>query len=103
VVPGDVIIKGQVRGQGTIYAGRNIHIVGAITYQQAPMHNYSLQRHQQTGEIAVYQCLGGGEKLGWVCDNGDYYNKAGCKVDPATGTPEVPCIPKPANNECVPP
>lgn len=32
VVPGDVIIKGVVQGRGTIYAGRNVHIVGEVTY-----------------------------------------------------------------------
>jgi hypothetical protein len=36
VVTGDVIIRGQIEGQGTIYAGRNIHIVGDLTYQQPP-------------------------------------------------------------------
>lgn len=32
----DVVIKGVVQGQGTIYAGRNVHIVGSITYAQGP-------------------------------------------------------------------
>jgi hypothetical protein len=36
VVTGDVLIKGVVTGQGTIYAGRNVHIVGNITYQAPP-------------------------------------------------------------------
>ena len=36
VVNGDVIIKGTVSGQGVIYAGRNIHIVGNVTYKTAP-------------------------------------------------------------------
>lgn len=36
VVDGDVIIKGYVKGQGSIYAGRNIHIVGNIQYVNAP-------------------------------------------------------------------
>jgi len=36
VVDGDVIIKGTIKGQGAIYAGRNIHIVGNITYSSAP-------------------------------------------------------------------
>ena len=36
VVNGDVIIKGTVSGQGAIYAGRNIHIVGDINYKNAP-------------------------------------------------------------------
>jgi hypothetical protein len=36
VVKSDLIIRGYVTGQGTIYAGRNIHIVGGITYLNPP-------------------------------------------------------------------
>ena len=36
VVDSDVIIRGYVKGQGTIYSGRNIHIVGTIQYVNAP-------------------------------------------------------------------
>lgn len=36
VVNSDVIIKGVVQGQGTIYAGRNIHVVGDVTYKNGP-------------------------------------------------------------------
>ncbi len=36
VVDGDVIIKGYVKGQGTIYAGRNVHIIGSIQYANEP-------------------------------------------------------------------
>ena len=36
IVPNDVIIKGYVKGQGTIYSGRNIHIVGNIQYVNPP-------------------------------------------------------------------
>ncbi|HRT28397.1 MAG TPA: hypothetical protein P5527_01255 [Kiritimatiellia bacterium] len=36
VVEGDVIIKGKVTGQGTIYSGRNIHIIGDLTYVDPP-------------------------------------------------------------------
>jgi len=32
----DVVIKGTVQGQGTIYAGRNVHIVGSVTYKNGP-------------------------------------------------------------------
>lgn len=32
----DCVIKGQVSGQGTIYTGRNVHIVGSIKYQTPP-------------------------------------------------------------------
>ncbi len=36
VIDSDVLIKGYVQGQGTIYAGRNIHIIGDINYVNAP-------------------------------------------------------------------
>ena len=36
IIPGDVIISGYVKGQGTIYAGRNVHIVGNIQYVNPP-------------------------------------------------------------------
>ena len=36
VVDNDVIIKGYVSGQGTIYCGRNIHIIGDVKYVNAP-------------------------------------------------------------------
>ena len=36
IVESDVIIKGYVTGQGTIYSGRNIHIVGNIQYVNPP-------------------------------------------------------------------
>ncbi len=32
----DAIIKGYVSGQGTIYTGRNVHIVGSIRYKSSP-------------------------------------------------------------------
>ncbi len=36
VVESDVVIKGVITGKGSIYAGRNVHIVGNITYAHAP-------------------------------------------------------------------
>ena len=39
IIPSDVIIKGYVKGQGTIYSGRNIHIVGDIKYVNPPSWN----------------------------------------------------------------
>ena len=55
VVAGDVIIKGYVRGQGTIYAGRNVHIIGDIRYVNAPTWTHSAsgdaaQREQAANE-----------------------------------------------------
>lgn len=37
-VKGDVIIMGQVSGQGAIYSGRNIYVAGNLTYQNPPPH-----------------------------------------------------------------
>ena len=36
VINNDVAIRGVVQGQGTIYTGRNVHIIGDITYADAP-------------------------------------------------------------------
>lgn len=36
VVTNDLMIKGVVKGQGTIYVGRNMHVAGDITYSDAP-------------------------------------------------------------------
>ncbi len=36
VVRGDLIIRGKVSGQGQIYAGRNVHIVGDLAYVNPP-------------------------------------------------------------------
>lgn len=32
----DVLIKGNITGQGTVYAGRNVHIIGSIRYNTKP-------------------------------------------------------------------
>ena len=32
----DVVIKGYVQGQGTIYSGRNTHVVGSVRYKNPP-------------------------------------------------------------------
>ncbi|MBI2495037.1 MAG: hypothetical protein HYW10_00480 [Candidatus Omnitrophica bacterium] len=65
----DVIIKGVVSGRGTIYAGRNLHIAGAITYQ-APPEWPIIEREYVTGLLkdAVTKTY-----LGRICDDGRYY------------------------------
>jgi len=35
-IDGDVLIRGIVRGRGTIYASRNIHIIGDLIYENPP-------------------------------------------------------------------
>jgi len=32
----DVVIRGYVQGQGTLYSGRNVHVVGDIIYKNGP-------------------------------------------------------------------
>ncbi|NLB55407.1 MAG: hypothetical protein GX811_06520 [Lentisphaerae bacterium] len=51
VVPGDVYIKGKIQGQGTIYAGRNIHILGDITYVNPPSWPKPDNNPEQTAKI----------------------------------------------------
>ena len=50
VIDGDVIIKGYVSGQGTIYAGRNIHVIGDIRYVNAPSWS-----HNKSGDEALQE------------------------------------------------
>lgn len=68
IVPGDVIIKGVVAGRGTIYAGRNIHIVGEISYQSPPQWPL-IDREGATGVLRDGITH---TKLGTVCTDGRY-------------------------------
>ena len=61
VVDSDVIIKGYVTGKGTIYSGRNIHIIGDITYKNAPNWN-----HPDADDAAVETSNAGKDLLGLV-------------------------------------
>ena len=77
VIPGDVIIKGVVSGRGTIYAGRNVHVVGETKYKNPP-HWRRLERNKVTGRIARRGNGRGSSSesnLGTVCKNGSYYQK----------------------------
>ena len=88
VVPGDVIIRGMVTGWGSIFAGRNIHIVGSVDspWERQPR-NTAIERNQKTGQIRNFngECNSPGAVLGWICQNGDYYNASEHYVDPVTG------------------
>ncbi len=36
VVEADVVLRGYIQGQGTIYAGRNVHVIGDLQYVNGP-------------------------------------------------------------------
>ena len=48
VVDSDVIIKGYVKGQGTIYSGRNVHIIGDLKYVNPPAWSHSTSDNNDT-------------------------------------------------------
>ena len=50
IVASDVIIMGYVKGQGTIYSGRNIHVVGDIVYVNPPNWNHPDTNPEATAE-----------------------------------------------------
>jgi len=52
-IDGDVVIRGFVTGQGTIYAGRNIHIIGDITYLNPPHWPHSTPAMNEADPEAV--------------------------------------------------
>lgn len=61
VVDSDVIIKGYVKGKGTIYSGRNVHIVGDIKYVNAPSWG-----HEDADDEAVDEANDQKDMLGLV-------------------------------------
>ena len=61
VVDSDVIIKGYVKGQGTIYSGRNIHIIGDVQYVNAPSWG-----HPDSDDAAVNEANDSKDMLGLV-------------------------------------
>jgi hypothetical protein len=73
VVKGDVIIRGVVKGRGTIYAGRNIHVVGDIEYANRPLWP-ALGRNPTTGQIRAFIGEGHTRDVGYVCDDGTYHD-----------------------------
>ncbi|MBI3323915.1 MAG: hypothetical protein HYZ92_01365 [Candidatus Omnitrophica bacterium] len=89
VIPGDAIISGYVTGRGTIYAGRNLHILWGTRYENRPWWK-PIRRHVTTGEIRVSQgCdLGSAQTLGTVCSDGRYYTP----TETAQGLAPPDCI-----------
>lgn len=93
VVTGDVIIRGVVKGRGTIYSGRNTHISGELLYKDRPRYD-PLERAVDTaysynndGRGAIYPHHGVDSDpsapaisdvlFGTVCDNGTYIAPGG--------------------------
>ena len=77
VVPGDVIIRGTVGGHGTIYAGRNIHFVGSVVYQQEMLYP-GVERNATTGQLREADAAkGAAANLGTVCAGGAYVAPGG--------------------------
>lgn len=50
VIEGDVIIGGRIKGQGCIYAGRNIHFIDNVTYVNRP--NWSNSKNDPNATAA---------------------------------------------------
>jgi hypothetical protein len=78
VIPGDVIIRGVIQGRGTVYAGRNVHVVGSLTYKAPPKWQL-MERDLGTGQIRQEGKTGTdeGANLGTVCSNGTYVAPGG--------------------------
>ena len=75
VVGGDVIIKGMLDGYGgTIYAGRNIHIVGDLQREEAWASPEwpRLERNPADGMIQVKDGYDAPSWIGTVCNDGTY-------------------------------
>jgi len=61
VVDSDVIIKGYVTGQGTIYSGRNVHVIGDVKYVNEPKWS-----HPDSDDVAVEERNANSDMLGLV-------------------------------------
>lgn len=72
VIPGDVIIRGRIRGKGTIYAGRNMHLVGSLVYAAPPKWPV-IERDQTTGRLREYGATSGRRANLGTVDNGGTY------------------------------
>ena len=49
----DVIIRGYVTGRGTIYSGRNVHIIGSIEYVNPPIYSHTASEEQAKTQLAT--------------------------------------------------
>jgi hypothetical protein len=77
IIPSDVIIVGRVSGRGTLYAGRNVHVLGSVTYSNGPTWQ-KLERDATTGQLRVAGVTSGAlANLGTVCNSGAYIAPGG--------------------------
>lgn len=51
VARGDIYIKGVVKGQGVLYSGRNIYVIGDLTYSNPPSWNHPDSNPSNTASI----------------------------------------------------
>ncbi len=75
VITNDLVLKGKITGQGTVYTGRNLHIVGDITYKNPPSWNLNDPNFQsKVTENATKDMVGFASKGSVII--GDYYRMA---------------------------
>lgn len=51
IIASDVVIMGYITGQGTIYSGRNVHIVGDLTYKNPPSWTHPDSNPESTRDV----------------------------------------------------
>lgn len=77
IIPSDVILAGNVSGRGTLYAERNIHILGSVIYTKLPAWA-RIERSATTGQLRqTGVATGPASNLGTVCSNGAYIPPGG--------------------------
>lgn len=81
VVSNDLVIKGVVKGQGTFYTGRNLHIVGDLKYSDPPAWvQQDADWENTTQSNKTKDCVGyatrGSVVLGKYTTNGDGWGTA---------------------------
>lgn len=113
---GDVLIRGFVSGQGTIYSGRNIHVLGDITYLNPPSWPHSGNENPEdvakinenkdilslvargniiVGNYASADWMTGCEEF--LTDQNGYFNKGSAACNQATGGYDDQAIGYPSN------
>ena len=73
VISNDLVIKGVMTGQGTFYAGRNVHVVGDLTYANPPQWKQNDTQFDTTAQVNKQKDIVGFGVAGNVVF-GDYTN-----------------------------